>query len=399
VETYTPLRFHDLTFVPEADEVMVGCAVTDSYAVFPATGVALLHRLREGLPPREAAAWYEENFGEAVDIDDFVATLHELRFVPDEADSAPDAPSGGAVLDRLARTVLSRSALVLYAAVIVAAVVALVDVAAVRPRPRAVFFTKSLLAVQIGLFIGGPIGMAWHEMFHVLSARRLGLPSTLAISNRLYFVVFESRLNGLLGLPRRRRYGTLLAGMFADVVFFSMLTLVAACLHDSGSGTARLVARIALCFAYATLMRFAWQFYLCLRTDLYYVMSTALGCYDLHDATTSYLRGLLRRAIGRPGQTPEDNSYGRRDLRLARWYAPVYVAGLLVVLVVGVRAMLPVAVQFAHRAYAGWTRGVLDPRFWDSSAAIVLAFGPVLAVKLYSMFRSRRQAGRLVNTA
>ncbi len=79
--TEQTLYLHDLSFVSEGGEVVVGRLDTGSYAVFPADGAELLRRLGEGMPLSHASAWYEGTFGEPVDIDDFAVTLAELGFV------------------------------------------------------------------------------------------------------------------------------------------------------------------------------------------------------------------------------------------------------------------------------------------------------------------------------
>ena len=60
------LKLHDLSFVNEGAEVVVGRLSTGSYAVFPADGAELLRRIGEGMPLGQASAWYEGSFGEPV---------------------------------------------------------------------------------------------------------------------------------------------------------------------------------------------------------------------------------------------------------------------------------------------------------------------------------------------
>ena len=71
-----PLLFYPLTFHADGDEVVVARSGDDSYNVFPSDGAALLARLQQGATLEDAAAWYEESFGDAVDVDEFVVTLH-----------------------------------------------------------------------------------------------------------------------------------------------------------------------------------------------------------------------------------------------------------------------------------------------------------------------------------
>jgi hypothetical protein len=386
----TSIALRPLTFVPEDDGILVGCAGADSYAVFPPEGVAVLERLGEGMTSAEAARWHMDRYGEPLDIDDFLVTLHDLGFVRGAGDE-DDAPAE-LRWRSLARALFSPLAWLCYAALAVACLWVLVRVPAVRPRPQQLFFSDSLLLVQVVLFAGQPLGMVWHEAFHVLAGRRLDLPCRLGVGRRLYFVVFESQLNGLLSLPRRKRYLPFLAGMLADVIQFSALIILAAACSTEGAGVLPTVGRVALALAFVTLLRFLWQFFLCLRTDLYYLGSTMLGCYDLHGATMARLRRGGRRYLRLPLRAADpEAAWTERDRQVARWYAPVAAVGFAFLIAVGALAMLPIAWEFAGRGASGLAQGALAPEFWDSVAAMLFTFGP-LAVVLSLGLRERLRA-------
>ncbi|WP_393097034.1 hypothetical protein [Streptomyces sp. LN325] len=89
------LVFHELSFVPEGEEVVVGRLDTGSYAVFPADGAELLRQLMRGMTLGAAADWYETTFGEDADLQDFVTTLRELGFVDEEDRGRRPAPPRG----------------------------------------------------------------------------------------------------------------------------------------------------------------------------------------------------------------------------------------------------------------------------------------------------------------
>src|SRR5690348_11927388 len=106
-----PLSFHPLTFVADGEDVVIGRPDTDSYAVFPDSGAALLHRLRDGLSPAAGARWYEDTYGEEVDMADFLDTLRELDFVADGGGAgAPEPDAAGVSWRWLGRAAFSAPA-------------------------------------------------------------------------------------------------------------------------------------------------------------------------------------------------------------------------------------------------------------------------------------------------
>lgn len=363
------LQFHRLTFVDELDGVLVGCPSIESYAVLPADGAELLRRLVDGMPTTQAASWYQTTFGERLDMDDFVATLHDLGFVRDEGEEP--APPQQVRYQALGRAVFSPPAWICYAGLVVAAVVVMAANPHVRPAPHNIFFITSLLGLQVLLTLAQGPAMLWHEWFHVLAGQRLGLPSRLRLSRRMYFAVIETQLNGLLGVRRSKRYLPFLAGMLADLLLFSALTLAAAA--DAADGRLSWVGGFGLAVGYATLLRMAWQLLVFLRTDLYYVFTTALGCTDLHAATSAYLRERFGRLPGVRPAKRDASEWSARDTAMAPWFALVTVLGVAFLVAVAAFAIVPVLVEFVARLIEGLATGnVAGTGFWDSAVTLTI---------------------------
>ncbi|GII65324.1 hypothetical protein Skr01_54090 [Sphaerisporangium krabiense] len=388
------VAFHELSFVPEGDEVVVGRVDTDSYAVLPGDGAALLRKMAEGMPPDQAARWYESTYGEQVDMDEFLETLHELGFVR-SGETADGEAHGGAAPGRLPLRWLARAAFSPFAVVVYVAVLAAWLLAAVRhgdllPRPRHMFFTDSLIVVQFGILFGQLPLIYLHEASHMLAGRRLGLRSRLGISNRYFYIVFETKMNGLLSVERSKRYMPFLSGMACDVVVFSLLGLLADLTRTPG-GDFSLIGRIALALAFTVLTRFIWQFQLYLRTDLYYVFATALNCHDLHDASTALLRNRIWRLLGKPRRAVDEQQWTEHDRRVGRWYGPFILLGVLVMLGFVVLGSLPVTVQYVEVAVQGLRAGPSHAAFWDGAVAMVLLV-TWLVLPAYLSWRKRRPA-------
>jgi hypothetical protein len=66
------------------------------------------------------------------------------------------------------------------------------------PARGNVFFTDYLLIVELTILFGQLPFVVLHELFHMLAGRRLGLHSSMHLGHRLYFLVAETKLDGLV---------------------------------------------------------------------------------------------------------------------------------------------------------------------------------------------------------
>jgi hypothetical protein len=263
-----------------------------------------------------------------------------------------------------------------------------------RPRYENLFFSPSLLLMQVGLLLGQLPGLLFHEAMHALASRRLGIPSQLRISNRFYVLVFETRLNGLWSLPRRSRYLPLLAGMVADLILFSLLVVLARLTNPHGLPHA-IPGAFFQAMAVSTLLRLAWQFYFYLRTDLYEVFVTALRCVDLHQTTKELLDNRIHRLRRRPPPHDEER-WHPRDRQVARWYVYLFGFGYLLSLVMLAWFLIPAMVRvLSGIATRLSTDAEFSAQFVDASLAFILNVMPlvIVAVLVLRRMRARRVAG------
>jgi hypothetical protein len=382
-----PVDLYPLAYLTDGDRVTLGRTETDSYAEFPEDGAALVRQLASGMTPRDAANWYFSTYGEHVDIVDILGALDELGFV--RTDAQPTAPPARPVRwQRLGRALFSPSAWCCYGLLTAGWISVMIHFPWLAPHYQNLFFTDSYTVVELVLFVGQLPLLLVHEGFHALAGRRLGLRSRLSIGRRMYFIVFETALDGLVVVPRRQRIVPILAGMLADVLVMAMLTLTAA-LTLRSDGTPSALGRLCLAMAYSTLLRLIWQFYFYLRTDLYVLFTTALGCVDLHTVAMGVLRNAFRRLAGRPGL--DGSAWHPVDRRVARWYAWLMLTGYVVTSLTFVIAIAPITYRFfsgvISRFFARNTpfNGLLD-------SAIVIALNMAEIVVIISLtVRDRRR--------
>ena len=336
------VALHSLTYLDEGRDVTVGRSDVDTYAVLPAEGAALLRRLEEGLTPDQAAGWYEETYGEIVDIGDFLAGLEELGFLRDPGEAAHAAPP--VRWARLGRAVFSPAGGACLAAALAACVIAMLRSPALVPGYHDLFFTRYMTILELVTFFGQVPLILLHETAHALAGRRLGLRTRLSVSSRLYYIVAVTAMDGLVTVPRRKRYVPMLAGMMADLAVFAVLVLVADVTRRA-DGAVSQAGGVALAFAYLTLLRLAWQFWFYLQTDLYYVFVTVLGCVDLQGAARKVLRDRLGRVLRRPAAPGAETGPHPRDLAVARWYSWLLLAGWAASIAILLTAVIPTAAR------------------------------------------------------
>ncbi|HEU5373966.1 MAG TPA: hypothetical protein VFV38_00860 [Ktedonobacteraceae bacterium] len=382
------LTFHHLTYLQEGDEITIGRPDYGTYAVFPADGAALLQQLQAGLSPVRSSQWYYQTYGEVADIDAFLETLRELHFLREKDTEAPALPV--ATWQWLGQAVFSLPAWLLYFALFTWCLYDIVHFPVLRPTYQWIFFSPYLTLVEATILFGQIPAILFHELYHILAARRLGVPSRLGIGRRFYFVVMQTSLEGLWGVPRRSRYLPFLAGMLADTIVFALL-IIGAGLTLTPGGALTLPGKICVAFALTTIFRFLWQFNLYLRTDVYYVCANLFKCIDLQATTFRYMHNQWFRLIGRTDKRADECAWNPRDRQVARWYAPLMVLGYLYATVVGLFALVPILAQVAGAIFTHVFKNATlnSGLFWDSLLALLLN-GLQLAVALGLYLRERR---------
>jgi len=389
------LAIHPLVYYADSDEVTIGRPDIDSYAIFPPDGAELVRRLAAGATPDEAARWYQAEYGEAASVGHVVAALDELGFIRKEGE--PPAEARQIRWQRLGRATFSPVAWLAYCSVILWAIVVMVRTPALIPDYHDLFFTPYFSIIELVLLAGAVPLVFLHEFFHALAARRLGLWSRLRVSQRFYYIVMETAVDGLVAVPRRKRYLPILAGMLVDTVALSIL-IVAADLSRTPDGVISFAGRLCLAFAFAIMLRLAWQFFFYVRTDLYVLITTVLGCVDLHTTAMAMLTNRIKRLLRLHGRLADDSDWHPADRRAARWYSWLIVCGYLTSLSTLVLAVAPVTIHMFAGALGRFSgvRTVSAGQLADSTGFVGFNAAQVaLTIWLAIRTRAQRRMARL----
>lgn len=392
-----------LSIQPDGENYLVGNADLEDYYQIPAQGLAILEMLQRGDSPAAIKARLAEEAGDSgdtVDVDDFVAMLREIGFLYPVADAGlhqarVDAePADRRILfkvdARIARAIFSPVALLFYLGVVgYAAVLAVAD-PALRIDPYAFFIERNFAATLVLLLLLSSATVMLHELGHMLAAARHGISSRLGLGNRLWNIVAEADLSGVLALPKRKRYLPLMAGMMVDVLVIALLTLTIDSLRRTGmaGGETGFTVPLLQALILQIVVTMTWQFNFFLKTDLYYVLSNYWSYPDLDSDARTYLRDRVHRLsngrFGVQAESPIDT-----NVRVLKLFSILWVVGRLLALGVLVLVVIPTLYLYAAMTY----RAYRDPA--ASSGAVydlgifTLLSLMILGAGLYMWLRGR----------
>src|SRR5262245_12038910 len=214
-----------LTVSFDGDDYVIGRPDLGSYVAVPEPGAVFVTSLQAGLSLAEATARASDVAGEAVDGVDFLEGLTEAGLLDQPVDPDMATPGGRGRPVRWIEGISPRAAARLFTPVAwtgygMAAAFAggvLVLRPELRPTWEHMWFLPDPLLSVLAFVLVSTLTGAIHEVWHWLAGRAVGVPAVFRISYRGVFLVFETDLTQLVALPRRRRYGPLLAGMAFDV--------------------------------------------------------------------------------------------------------------------------------------------------------------------------------------
>jgi hypothetical protein len=395
------VRLVELSVVGDGDSVVIGDRQSGVFVAVPPVGGVVVRALQAGAGVAEAAAAAERFAGQPVDVAGFVDRLRGLGFVADAvgAERQPKPTAAiqqrrwlrGPAPDRIA-WLFGRAAWTVFAGL------AVFDIGVLIARPQLVPHARAAyLLVHAGagpslvlLFPFATALVAGHECGHWLAARAAGLSARFGIDHRMYFLVFETDLSQLWSLPRRRRFGPLLAGLATDATVLAVLLAIELGGAERWWALPAFAAHLVAALAFAEAGAMTWQCLLFLRTDLYAVLVTATGCHNLWRVKTLSLRRALK--ILTPAQTAELATARPRDRSVAAWFRWLWLGGFLAAGAWFAWFYLPPLTHLVAWAGPGLATSPATGRFWLSTGCTAILAWRYATPAVFTL---RRTAGTI----
>lgn len=392
----------ELSVVPQRGEFLVGDATTGAFVVLPAIGVEVIEWLRAGHPLEAVAGLARDRAGEVVDVAAFVADLESLGFVRDgshdtdgtDDDAAkrpeqvpPRSTFGTRCLDVIARACFGRTAWFAIAAATVLCGAAFVVRPALFPRASDIFFLSTPARSLAALTAISYVLAAAHEGAHWLAARAVGVPASVGVGRRLYFLALETDLTGLWAQPPTRRWRPIVAGMAFDIM---VLAVVLSVRISQGSTHPGGVGKLLAALTVIEVAAVAAQFLFFMRTDVYALLVTLTRTVNLYRTTQLSLLALARLATR--GQTEELRRAPVRDAEVARWYRWVWLVGMAVASWFFAVIFVPATVRTAEWVGSvAWPIRPASGSFWEAVGLSVVIASPEALTAAVALRELRRR--------
>ena len=321
----------------EGEEVVIGNPMTGIFVSVSPDVVELLDLLAAGKTLGQISDLYLESTGVTPDLEDLLTLLQMKGFVQPSTTGVPaieaQAVAGGqpryhfgTLSQSLAHFLFSGPVLTAQALLVGLALAALIHYPALMPVPADLVFFEHRAYSWTWLTAFTYAGIFLHEMAHLVAARSVGVKSRMAISHRMWYLVAETDLTGLWSVPRRQRYLPMLAGMITDATVTALLILVMFAEQQHFVSFSPLTLHLLRSMVFTNLMRVFWEFFLFVRTDIYFIAVTFLNCKNLLVDTRDYLNNQMSRLITGIRRVDQSN-IPPAEHRAIRGYAVLFLIG------------------------------------------------------------------------
>ncbi|HKR85906.1 MAG TPA: hypothetical protein VJS37_17235 [Terriglobales bacterium] len=355
---------------PDGEDILIGNPENGTFLAVPGEAVEVLDYLAQGRTLQQASEFCREKYGEPLDIDDFIGIMEAKGFVA-TTETGGDPESERAVVppasslryhfsnfpQPLARFLYGRTSLLFYLLLTALAGAAMVADKSLVPRAADLVFPQYRVISFLTFIVLAFGSMFLHELSHVVAARALGVNSRLGIGHRMWFLVAEADLTGLWAVSKKQRYLPLIAGVITDTVSAAILVLLLYARDVQWIHLPMFAIRICKALVMSYWLRILWQFYVFVRTDIYFVITNYFDCRNLLSDTEEFLRNCASRLLG-SGRVIDQSHIPAPERRVIRAYSVLWLGGRVLALYVLFAVTLPVVYGYLHDLFSAFRSGV-----------------------------------------
>lgn len=389
-----------LSVQQEGDHYFIGNADLDEFYQFPEEGLKIIRMLQGGASIEKIESTLSEQSDESLDVREFIETLLDIGFIHAEADEHKFDEAVSAVRDadkrlqfranpRIARMVFSWPTLVVYLGIVGYALFSAVSDPRLRLDFGAFYLERNLTLTLVLLLFLYAVTASLHELGHMLAAARQGVDSKLGFSNRMWDIVAEADMTGLLALPRGKRYLPMAAGMLVDILSIATITLLLQWVLANGADA--FAVQILRALALQITISIFWQFSIFMRTDVYYLVCNFFGYANLNAQAYTFFQNQLHGfSFGLLGRRTE--ALKPEHITIARTFFAIWLIGRIWSIAFLVLILIPTIYRYFQRAVDAYQNPYMPPSVAIDIGIFATISSIILLAGLYMWIRPAKTA-------
>lgn len=340
-----------ITFFPlhkqkEDEAYHIGKVGIGKFIAIPAIGAKTLELLQEKNSIATTKHILKEQAGFDIDVISFVQTLADVGFIQ-SIDEHPlllkeRKPTFPWLQQQHITWLFSKPIYLLFILLMLFAGKTLFTHPYLWPKPQDFFWSQTISLVLIGNIIIRNLTRSIHELAHLIAARSRGILGYITLGTRLQFLVMQTNVTGLWAIPPKQRYRVYFAGIACNFIIASCALLIAAYIPITSFFYHMLRVIILI-----NLFAFIPQFFVFMRTDMYFVLTTFLRCYNLYDDALTYFRYLLKRFLHQNPYNQKNPLFSlpQKEQQNVRWYMWFAIVGSIICLGTFFLYVIPIIVN------------------------------------------------------
>ncbi len=194
-----------------------------------------------------------------------------------------------------------------------------------------------------------------HEFAHFVAARKFGLTGNFSLSNRLQFLVVESKFPNMYSISKKGRIVVFLSGTLIDLATVGILCLILLLTSQhtfSPFPVAALIKQLLLLEWVAIL----WQFLFYMKTDIYFVIKELVNVENLYTYAKERTLGFVKKDRKLPILTKRENY-------IVNIYTILFIFGTILGIWRYLTIHLPITIRFMFQSLSNFFTGVFTNNF------------------------------------
>jgi putative peptide zinc metalloprotease protein len=397
------VEFHELfidTFENE-DEYILGRKDIGVYINVPHIAIESIKLLNLGKNIEQVESQLLENYGEEIDVKDFVQECLELGLIKKIDEIYIELPINNEkkhltwITQSISKFFFNKYSWYFYIFASISSLLLYLCYPKSLPIVQDFLFHDSLtIVVLVGLPCMWGI-LLFHELGHLISARSYGIDGKIKFGYQQIYLEIETIIPNLWALKRNERIRIYLAGLaFSGVMLFISLIFVIFYDYnvlDYSSDIYRFLRFINI----LNVWMFCTQLMIFIKSDLYYVVNDFLKCTDLNGNSAIYFKKLIGRKIKKK-ELNKLASVSKYEVKMLNYYLPFYLFGLLFSFIVSIGYLTLSGYYIYFSISRMYKYSISSLNFWDEFFSSAYLATPVIWLLIY-LIRDKYKQSKKVN--